>query len=213
MCEIGRHTSSRVTAEPANANHHGAVGPHACAMSPPSSCPITRPPKTPTMLTDAMRPCSSIGTRRWRTVVEIVPQTNAYMPNPNMITRATTPEVVRANDRCMSTSSDRHTRMSVENDTWRSSQPKLKMPMRPPTADARRERSVPDSAHVQVVGGVEDQDPPRRRPGHVEDEDDQHQRAHRCVVTQPVQALADRMRFHARRRLSLRESGCGRSAR
>lgn len=37
MCEIGRHTSSRVTADPAKANHHGAVRPHAWAMSPPSS--------------------------------------------------------------------------------------------------------------------------------------------------------------------------------
>ncbi len=78
MCEIERHTSSRVIAEPAKANHHGAVRPHAWAMRPPSSCPITSPPKTPTMFTEAMRPCSSIGTSRWRTVVEIVPQTNAY---------------------------------------------------------------------------------------------------------------------------------------
>ena len=77
MCEIGRQTSARVTAEPAKANHHGAVRPHVWARSPPMSWPMTIPPKTPTMLTDAMRPCSSRGTRRWRTVVEIVPHTKA----------------------------------------------------------------------------------------------------------------------------------------
>ncbi len=40
MCEIERHTSARVTAEPAKANHHGAVSPHVCAMTPPRNCPI-----------------------------------------------------------------------------------------------------------------------------------------------------------------------------
>ena len=59
------------------------------------NCPITRPPKTPTMLTEAMRPCSSMGTSRWRTVVEIVPHTKAYRPKPNMMTNATAGELVR----------------------------------------------------------------------------------------------------------------------
>ena len=53
-----------------------------------------------------------------------------------MMTNATAGDVVRAKLRCMTTSHERHTRMSVENDTCFSSQPKLKIAMMPPSADA-----------------------------------------------------------------------------
>ena len=38
---------------------------------------MTSPAKMPTMFTEEIRPCSGSGTRRWRTVVEIVLHTNA----------------------------------------------------------------------------------------------------------------------------------------
>ncbi|MNL89472.1 hypothetical protein D3C87_2198000 [compost metagenome] len=53
-----------------------------------------------------------------------------------MIAKATAGDVVSANPRCMSTSSERHTRMSVANDTCLSSQPKPNTATMPPIADA-----------------------------------------------------------------------------
>ena len=50
--------------------------------------------------------------------------------------RAIQPAVVSAKEKCITTSSDRQTRIMVANDTWRSNQPKLRVASSPPAADA-----------------------------------------------------------------------------
>ena len=56
---------------------------------PPIPDPTTSPPNTPTMFTDPTRPWSAIGTARWRTVIDVVPQTKACAPNTKKIAIAT----------------------------------------------------------------------------------------------------------------------------
>ena len=49
MSPSERHTRARVIPDPTNANHHGAVRPQKCAMTPPSSEPMSIPPITQIM--------------------------------------------------------------------------------------------------------------------------------------------------------------------
>lgn len=73
------------------------------------------------------------------------------------------------------------------------------------------ERAVADGAHAEVLRRVQDEDAPRCRPGHVEDQDDEHERAYRGIASQPPQALADRTGVRCRRgRRAVRDGRGGR---
>ena len=57
------------------------------------------PPVTPIMLMLVTRPCMCVGTARWRTVTDVVPQTKAWAPNTNITTSATHGSVFSASTR------------------------------------------------------------------------------------------------------------------
>ena len=115
------------------------------AMTPPRADPITIPPVTPIRLTLVTRPCISVGTARWRTVVEIVPQTKACAPNTKNTTRATAGSVFTARTRWVRVSMTRPPRMMLPRLTCRSSQPKDSVPTRPPQAAAEVSSPKPTS--------------------------------------------------------------------
>ena len=75
------------------------------------------------MLTLPTRPCSAVGTARCRTVIDVVPQTNACAPKTKKIGSATTGLVVSASARWVSVSMIRPTRMMLPRLTRRVIQP------------------------------------------------------------------------------------------
>ena len=134
MCRSWCQISPTNTAEPTNANQNGAVTPKCCASAPPSAAPTTSPPNTPTRLTLPTRPWSSVGTARCRTVIDVVPHTNACAPKTKKIPIATQGVVVSARHRWVRVSMTRPMRMRFARVTCLVSQPYPSTPARPPSA-------------------------------------------------------------------------------
>ena len=113
------------------------------------------------------------------------------------MTKATTADVVRANDQV-----HEHLERQAHAHERRERHVTLE-PSEAGGADQaaqggrRRQRAEADRAHVQMLRRVEHQDAPGRRPRHVEDQDDDDERADGGVAAQPPQTLPDRVRLGA----------------
>ncbi len=97
--------------------------------------PSTSPPYVPSRFTDPTRPCSPVGTARWRTVSEVVPQMNACAPKTKNTGSATYGDEVDASARWVRVSMTRPTRISPPRLIRRVSQPYETVPSRPPAAE------------------------------------------------------------------------------